>query len=525
MKRLVLVAASLALAADARADYCPNNWGTWQGAIPVYLNENVATDICGASTCSSTAQIESTLRAALSEYYYASGGTIRFDYKGTTTTAPQTILPGAIHIYALGCTGGTLAISSANGSWGKIRICSANASGALPWSSYLPGAGYSLQHVLLHELGHNIGMGHLEDCNPAPAPNNSVMTQFYFEGGSAHLQKSDLDFVRDVYGPAPSTLTISRRTSADGMAWAEQTNSVPANFTDVRGRLAANATTTGSDLLVGYLTDDGAAPTVRVRKHNGTSWSTVANFVTVSTYAPAVARASNSTLYVTYPYIDNLDQHTQRLYAKKTTDGGTTWGPQIELSSVGTRTRNAGVATSYDRASGRFVTMWLGSGSNESVILYRVEGSSQPYLLLDAGGAPVRSADIPSFACGDTSVTGADNCLLAWTNPDSWSRTVRWSQFYVSGDQLVFPGTTKTHNYTTSGSPSVAYAVGVNASTSYVWHLALAQGGTSVFTWHKVGPSAVGFVDQRSFAESPQPGLPVAAATSNGTRYTLVLDQ
>jgi hypothetical protein len=88
--------------------------------------------------------------------------------------------------------------------------------------------------------------------------------------------------------------------------------------------------------------------------------------------------------------------------------------------------------------------------------MYRIEGSAQPYVLVDAAGQPVRSADIPSFACGDPDLTGADNCLLAWTNSTSWNRNVRWSQFFVSGDQLVFPGTSKTHGYTTSGSTSVA---------------------------------------------------------------------
>jgi hypothetical protein len=62
-------------------------------------------------------------------------------------------------------------------------------------------------------------------------------------------------------------------------------------------------------------------------------------------------------------------------------------------------------------------------------------------------------------------------------------------------------------------------------NTSYVWHLALSQSGSSVYTWHKVGPSSVGFVDQRSFSESPKPGLPVAAAIGDGTRFTLVTDQ
>lgn len=513
----------------AHADYCNNNWGTWAQPIPVYLNENMAADICSVTNCSSISQIEATVRTVLTEYFDASGGTIRFDYRGTTATPAGQNVPGAIHLYSLDCDGSTLGIAVANGDastpYGRVRICRSNAGGVIDWNTYLNGSGYSFQAVLAHELGHTIGMGHLEDCNPAPAPNNSVMTQYYYQGGSPHLQRTDLDFLRDVYGPAPAT-TISRRTSADGLVWTEQPNSVPVSFANVRGRLAASNTAgAGSDLLVGYLTDDGAASIVRVRKHNGTSWSSVASFVTVATYAPGVAKASNSELYVTYQYIDDLDQHTQRVYAKKTLDGGATWGPQIELSTPETRTRNAGVATTYDRASDRFVTMWLGSGADDGAILYRVEGSAAPYVLVDQTGVPVRASDTPSFACGDAAVTGADNCLLAWANAESWSRTVRWSQFYVSGDQLVFPGTTKTHGYVTAGSPTVAYATGTAAATSYVWHLALSQGGTTMYTWRKVGPSAVGFVDQRSFSESPKPSLPIAGAIDNGTRFTLVTDQ
>jgi hypothetical protein len=112
---------------------------------------------------------------------------------------------------------------------------------------------------------------------------------------------------------------------------------------------------------------------------------------------------------------------------------------------------------------------------------------------------------------------------LVWVNP-GWSHSVRWMQFHISGEQIV-AGSIHTHGYFAAGSPSVSYATGTSANTSYVWHLALSQGGQTIYTWHKVGPSTTGWVDQRSFSESPMASLPVAGADGSGIRYTLLTDQ
>ena len=208
----------------------------------------------------------------------------------------------------------------------------------------------------------------------------------------------------------------------------------------------------------------------------------------------------------------------------RTLNGGASWSAPVEISNAATRTRNAGVSTAFDRGSMRYITVWRGSGSNKNAIVYRVEGAGTPYVLAESSGTPIRASDTPSIACGEPSVVGADNCLIAWPSAANWSRVMHWTQGRISGDQLILRPI-KTHGYVTAGSPSVAYAYGSQAVSSYPWHLALIQGGTTVYTWRKGGAYSATFVDQRAFSESPKASLPVAGAKHAGDRWTVVTDQ
>lgn len=524
--------------------YCPNPNQVWsQLPIPVWLNATTADEICAkGASCPSISQIENELKTLLAEEFYASGSNIRFAYKGLTTLAPQTVIPDAIHIFALPCcTPGETCTSRALASYGpadsgsdtpeaKIRICTDNADGPIRWAAYLNTEGRSLHAVLLHEIGHSIGLHHTDDCAFTDTHHNSVM-DVYRSAQRSHLGQPDIDFLRDTYGTRADLISV--RTSTTGLTWTEATNNKPARFTNVRGRVSATATANaGSDLVIGYLTDDGQTPTVHVeRRTSSGGWSELLRFPTVSYFPPAVAKRSNSVQHVVFPYMNNADFGIQRIYSKKTLDGGATWTGYQLLSDTATQTRQVGVATAFDHASVKFVTLWQGSPGTDGAgrqlddaIVYRVEGGSTVYTLVDpVTGNPIQASDTPSVACAEASWTGIDNCMLVWVNP-GWSHTVRWMQFHIAGEQIV-AGSIHTHGYFAMGSPSVSYATGTSANTSYVWHLALTQGGTTIYTWHKVGPSTTGWVDQRSFSESPMASLPIAGADGSGIRYTLLTDQ
>jgi len=531
VKTLELLAISAvtlgAVSTTARADYCTSGSDFWNASvpIPVVLNANIAADLCPGATCGSFANIGRTANPPLSEGYQGSGGRLRFAYQGATTAAAGDTVSGKIHIYAMPCSGGTLGVTVQNGSgsppFARIRMCQ---SAAGTWNSFLPEPGrISFQAVLLHELGHAINLDHSEDCH-AVGMDNSIMTAYYQEGGSANLQYPELDFINDHYGPRSET--VSRRSSSDALTWTELTNSAPASFAAVRGRLAAtNTSAGGTDVVVGYLTDDGAAPIVRIRRLTSAGvWSTLRDLVTVSTYPPGVAKRSNSIIYVTYQYIDSLFDHRQRVYATKTLDGGATWSANTELTTSTTRTRNAGVASAYDPGTTQFITVWRAS---DNTINYRIEGGSGPYTLTNpATGVALKSSDTPSIACGSVSVVGAENCLIMWTNPSSWSRTSLWTQGHLSGDQLVIPAANvvRTHGFSTVGAPRVAYNYSAAAPTTLPWHVVLNQGGQTSYTWRKGGSYASTWSDQRSFSESPKPGLPAAAA-GGGSRLVLVTDE
>jgi Matrixin len=524
---MLLLAALGIMPQASHANYCPNNWGKWQQMpIAVHLNEHIADDLCPNSSCSTLSDIERTLRAVLSEYYYASGSTLQFEYKGTTSTPALENVPGAVHIYAYPCSGSTLGIAVANGDasppYGRIRMCESNDSGPIPWNSFDDdGSGYSFHQVLLHELGHVIGLDHIETCADAEAE-NAVMNQYYNTSGSDHLMYQDLNFVRNEYNPRLDT--VSRRHSTDGLSWQELANTTLENFTDVRGRVAvSNAAANGSDLVMAW-THLGAWGFTNIAAYSSLGWTTLGNFWTFSVYHPGVAKRSNADVGVSYMTVIDSLTHDQKVEFRRTRDGGASWDAPIELSDAATRTRNAGISAAFDRGSLRYITVWRGSGNNKNAIIYRVQDGATPYVLADPSGTPITASDTPSIACGEPSVVGADNCLIVWPSARSWSRVVQWTQGHIAGDQLVLRPL-KTHGYVTSGSPTVAYAYGSNAVTAYPWHLTLVQGGQTVYTWRKGGAYTSNFVDQRSFSESPQASLPVAGATHDGDRWTVVTDQ
>jgi hypothetical protein len=526
----LMVAALSVVPRGADAEYCPNNWGKWQQMpINVYLNEEIADALCPNSSCGSFQDIERTVQAVLSEYYYASGSKLRFEYRGPTSTPAGQNVPGGVHIYALPCDG-PLAIAVAQGEanppYGRIRICESNTKSGnpIPWNSFHDdGNGYSLHSVLLHELGHVIGMDHMEACASGEVE-GSVMNSIYGTSGSEHLMREDLNFVHDDYGPRSDT--VSQRQSTNGLSWQELANSTPANFTDVRGRVAvSNAAGNGSDLVMAWNHFGSSGDNfTRVAKHNGVGWTSAGTFFTSAVYHPGVAKSSNSDIGLSWLSVVDSVTQDQRVLFSRTLNGGTSWSTPVEISNAATRTKNAGVSTAFDRGSMRYITVWRGSGGNKNAIVYRIEGAGTPYVLADSSGTPIRASDTPSIACGEPSVVGADNCLIAWPSATNWSRVMHWTQGRISGDQLILRPI-KTHGYVTAGSPSVAYAYGSQAITSYPWHLTLIQGGMTAYTWRKGGAYSANFVDQRAFSESPKASLPVAGAKHSGDRWTVVTDQ
>jgi hypothetical protein len=327
----------------------------------------------------------------------------------------------------------------------------------------------------------------------------------------------------DYYGSRSEQ--ISRRSSPDGLTWTEVDSSTPSNLVESRGRTAASNTSGIGTGMVAAFTAYGVFGSVEVYSRN-TVWSYWGSVGSLSTYHPAVARSSTGAAWVSYLGQYDTNNHLQKVISRRTIDAGVTWSAGVEVSnSIVGRTKNSGIASTFDAVSGKVIYFWRSSNDE---ILYKVGDGPTIYNLIDPStSTPVRTTDTPSIACGSAAVVGSDNCLIAWTNYDSWSRWTNWTQGYVSGDSIVIPtsNVVKAHPYVTSGSASVSYAYGKATQTPYPWSITLTQGGTAVYTWRKGGSYASNFVDQRSFSESPMPGLPFSAATGEGFRYAIVTDQ
>lgn len=516
--RIAVAAASgavqlLVLAGTAIAQ-CPH--GTpWSGTQPikVVLNTGIDDQLCTAASCPSFTDIQLTLLAALSEYYHATGSRLRFRYVGETSVAPGTVIEDHIHVFANPCSGGVLAVAAwGGGTWGKIRMCESNGSGDVNWNTFdrQPG-GFSFHAVMLHELGHVIGLGHIFDCTtPALA---SIMSNY--PPASDHLNGPDISFVNQQYG-----IRFNRDRplwTHDGVSWLAGGATIGGIVAN--GRLAAtNSRTSGNDVFVVW-PDVHFGPNwgnFHITRYTPTSWQTLLNFFVPPPrpiYHPGVASTGNRVLLA---WLGNRDEVTGRQNVIGSTfDAGVPAfvSTQTITDSI-SRTTNAGVSATFDPASNAFIAVWRSSaGSLRNGITYSVVGQSpSPMLLQDPrNGMAIKASDTPSIACGRVEIVGADNCLIAWIDAFHWQRPVRWAQGRVVSGQLVLSAT-RTHPYVTVGSASVAYW----ADSRFPWLIALNQGGTTTYTWRKPAPATASFQDERSIAARNYVTLPAAGSRLRG---------
>ncbi len=433
MRRFALsgLAFSILTTTSFGAPTCPNGWpipDEWdEMPIPVFLNTQIDEDICPNSSCSSFNDIRRSLEAALDEYHHISGGDIWFRYAGETREAPQAIIDGAIHVFSNNCTGSDLAVAApgADGGafGGKIRICIGNDSGPINWQSFDPSGGPSFHAVMLHEVGHLLGMDHIEQCTSSFAQ-RSIMHEIANDVVSQHLQRTDLEFVHTAWG---TRTTIGRpKWTTDALDWNDGGGLPPILHSErVLGRFASsNTATSGNNLFVAW--SDWTMAVLWLSRYTPTSWTIQSGFFESVSYHPGIASSGDEVLLA---WLANREPMTglQDVMIRVSANQGITLGPETVISNSSTRTANAGVTATFDSESGQYVVIWRGSGSNRNEILYKVVGSaSGPWKLVLPGTGPVgfssglKASDTPSMACGPSSLVGEFNCLIAWSDAMNW---------------------------------------------------------------------------------------------------------
>ena len=490
----------------------------WNNPMPikVLLNSRIAEDLCPDSTCGSINDIRCTLEAAMFEYFDLTGGELHFVYVGETNASPGTVIADHIHIFANPGPGSTLAVAAWDDTrtWGKIRICNTNAGGPIVWDTFHPSSDKrSLHSVLLHELGHVIGMEHAEQNPSGPPYPTSIMHAGVSSLVSEHLQGPDISFVSNTYGVRSNRVVPV--WTPDGVTWADGGGGPWPAPIRTYGRLAAtNSLSSGNDVYLAWNRGN-----IYVSRYTPSSWTLrsvifLDSGVPSPIYHPGIASKGNEVLLA---YLGNRNPISglQDVVIVRSYDGGLTWDNPVVVST--SPTANAGVSASYDPVSDSFVVVWRGSiGTQRNSILYNAVDRSPTVWKLEhpVSGTDIKAADTPSIACGPANGVGEDNILLAWADAFHWQRPIRWSQGRMGASGELEFQAARTHGFVSVGSASVAYwGVG-----DYPWILALNQGGNTTFTWRKRATHAQSFVDERSIGYPRKVGLPTAASRRRSER-------
>lgn len=509
--------------APASAQYCNEGhplWSTSAFPIWVYLNVNMV-DVCnGADTdCTGVSDISYVLRSGLSEFYQTGSSIVRFVYAGTTTIPPGTYHPNAntIHIYAFtGCNGpgaGFMQVSGSGGvtDKGKVGVCVTNSNGPVPYDPW------TLQHVMMHEIGHVLSMAHPSDCS---LPDKSIMGGTGYTA-TAHLHRYDINWLQNRYGNRPNNARV--KYSSDMLSWGAITDPMPPLTAYSLGRMAATNSRSGVNVYVAH--GDDRYRTINIWRYGVGDVSTV--YLGVTDYHTGIANQDNMQVSVGWLGSYTTATGVQSVYKSLSNDYANSWAPPIEISTAATRTNSSGVAATYDANSGHYIFMWRrgdGTGTNIHQILYRVDGFSLVFSLEDPSGNPIRAADTPTIACGVVGLNRYD-CLLAWVE-SGWTRTVKWAHVYVDGLQgdLEFHGNIETLQYLACGSPSVTF----HGNATYPWAILLNQCGNTTFSWRKTNGYAAPFQDLRSFSLNQVVTLPAAATRavkSGSLTHAFLLDR
>ena len=225
--------------------------------------------------------------------------------------------------------------------------------------------------MLLHELGHVIGMDHIAACmDPAP---QSIMRR-YGSRVSEHLHAPDMAFVQLNYGVRSNV--GAPRWSFAGTTWLTGGGSLPEAI-NVTGRPAATNTRSSSNNVFVAWTHGN----VWLSRYTPSSWTNVAVIFFDDPprpiYHPGVA-SKGSRVFLTW--LGDRDTFTglQNVVAQVFNSESSTFEP-LQVLTPAARTANAGVSATYDPESDSFIAIWRGSSGNDrNSITYSVVGPAPP---------------------------------------------------------------------------------------------------------------------------------------------------
>ncbi len=499
------LALALLLASPRAQAYCPLAT-RWRGpVVDVVLHHEAHRRLCidDAVPCNTIARasLETTVKAAIDEFYDNTGANLRLRYAGLCFTDPPAntrpcddddLPPGKIVIRVVPC--GPVGHSWPSDTDGDgftdtsyVAICTPAIFRSYPGSSNV-----AIQGILLHELSHALGLAHPGDCGDATT---SVLNT----GNAPHLTFYDALSFQTRYGlRVGETMQIATTNVYTPTTWTSASASAEGNRAMSRFSACDNLTPGGT-----HVAFVGSSPrwlNLLTHRENGSTALTsivpsyFPDHVVLSSAHPGVACQDFQRLRIFYA-ADN-GAASQSIQYVESLNGGQSWGP-IVLADTATTSLHGGVDATFDPASGLYVYAYR-TGSSEIRTKALSPGSRPqghervpaPLPGLGACGDPVfpadcwRSSDTPNIACGDPALLGEYNCLMAWADVD-WNRTLTYAPAKVvadgAGGHRVLLHSGRSGYSAVHGAPSVA----LDGSSDFPWRIAYHQGPSRVFTWRK----------------------------------------
>lgn len=463
--RLPLLTLCLGLVLPQTASaYCPVTTYPWTtgATLPVRLHAQLDEQLRHTNNAVwSRTELENSVRYAITRINASSGADIPYLYLDTSQEqstcdwyddvcgvgpSPNVNvdceIPGAIHIIPSRCEGPLHRVGASN--TGGLIILKSSLNGRDPglWPyehfSIVDGSTSLIEHRLMHEIGHALGLGHPFECgDPSwstsicpPGANSTCaimdVTQFHQRTHEFYLP-DDVNGLRALYG-SPATPT---ERSFESSNLASGVTEWPMGNVSLEGFFSASSDpslTPTSTTLVGYSRTASNRPLVY-----SWNWSdfSLTNLGTppssVSTNGPIEAAQSNTYRFIASSAFrltsDSLRWH-RRINASYRTLSGGTWTTLSSNPAPGTAgdTLTGGMGTTYDSTNGALIYAYR---STQGEILLQAGTSGTPF------STGVFSRGSPSIVCAPT---GTYNCVVTVVEPgravtsESYTR-LRWFSF------------------------------------------------------------------------------------------------
>lgn len=279
-----------------------------------------------------------------------------------------------------------------------------------------------LRSVLVHELGHSLGFGHVTDANCWKGSGASSHTLSVMGGaltcgddrdGCRFLSRDDIDGMLATYGWR--NWRMKQQRSIDGSTWSQAP--MPSIWPDTRvGSVSTDLSYNSNRLYIAYPLFH------RVRlaylDWGSQTWTqTSISDTHETTYYPPAAAADLETVpsqqTVLVAWLNSASTTaSNRIRFAISHDGGQQWTRRAFLESSGAQetTRRHGVSAAYDQVSGRFIVTHLDDYGR--VVLWSIDPDT--YTTKRQLLGHLRTGDAPGVACRRADASVPNNCLLVF---------------------------------------------------------------------------------------------------------------